>query len=311
MKNVLVTLQASDAFKAQLNALSNDYTFTFASEKDLTPESMKDVQVLIGNIDVNLVKAAKNLEWLQLNSAGFEPYVEEGVVPAGAYVCNAAGAYGPTVSEHLIAMILTMVKKIHLYRDSQRDEDWTDHGGVLSFCGLTVLVLGLGDIGRHAAQTMKALGNTVIGIRRNTNNKPDYVDELHTMAELDDLLPQADIVVSSLPGGPQTEKLIGAHQFDLMKETAYFFNVGRGTLVDTDALVEAVQQKKIAGAGLDVIDPEPLPKGHPAWKEPNLLITPHVSGGFHMPGTLEYIYNLIIENLKRFSKGEKPNRIVN
>ncbi len=311
MKNVLVTLPASDDFKARLEELNHSYTFTFASESELTPEDMKDVQILIGCISVKLVKEAKQLEWLQLSSAGFEQFVADGVVPAGAYVCNAAGAYGPTVSEHLIAMILTMAKKLHLYRDSQKEENWTDHGSVLSFSKLTVLVLGLGDIGRHTAKTMKALGSKVIGIRRSTNNKPDYVDALYTMDNLDELLPQADIVVSCLPGSPQTNKLIGAHQFALMKDTAYFFNVGRGSLVDTDALVEAIQQKKIAGAGLDVTDPEPLPKGHPAWQEPNLLITPHVSGGFHMPGTLEYIYDLVIENLKKYEKGEKPDRIVN
>ena len=161
----------------------------------------------------------------------------------------------------------------------------------------------MGDIGSKIAQVLHALGNHVIGIKRNIHNCPDYADRLYTMEQLNEVLPLADLVIVCLPASPENYHFMGEHQFQLMKNTALFFNGGRGSLVDTDALLKAVQEKQIAGAGLEVIEPEPLPSDHPIWKEPDILLTPHCSGGFHMPETLDRICEIVLQNLANYKEG--------
>ena len=154
------------------------------------------------------------------------------------------------------------------------------------------------------------MGSYVIGVRRHDIPKPDFVDEQYTMDALHELLPRADVIAMSLPGYEDTFGLIGAEEFALMKDTAILLNIGRGTAVDTDALNEALRSGKIYGAGIDVTDPEPLPADHPLWDAPHMIITPHVSGGYALPVTLEKILRLSIENLERWERGEQLINIV-
>ena len=157
---------------------------------------------------------------------------------------------------------------------------------------------------------MHALGSTVIGIRRNVTEKPDYVSALYQLDKLDELLPLADFVSLSLPNSPQTQKVIGAKQLAEMKNSAVLINVGRGSAVDTDALVEALKVGQIGGAVLDVVHQEPLPADHPLWDAPHLLLTPHVTGNYNLPETLRRVVNIALRNLAAYLNGQPMESVV-
>ena len=210
----------------------------------------------------------------------------------------------------LIAMLFALQKRLDIYQNQQKDHHWEKQTHMMVTEGSHVLVIGLGDIGTTFARKMKALGAHVTGIRKSRKPKPEYVDAQYTMEALPELLPQADIVALSLPGYSDTKGVIGEKELHLMKENTILLNVGRGTAIDSLALAKALQEGAIYGAGLDVTDPEPLPEDHPLWDAPHCIITPHVSGGYALPETLEKILELSIENLERYEKGETLHNII-
>lgn len=275
------------------------------------PSSLDGIDIVIGNVPATMLKGSK-VQLLQLNSAGYEAYTAEGVSPKDMHLCNARGAYGLTVGEHMLALTFALVRKLELYRDKQNAKDWSDCGSVSSVEGATIAVLGMGDIGGEYARKVKALGaKCVIGLRRSNAVKPEYLDEQYTMENLEKVLPRADIVASVLPGGPATSKLFNQERFALMKQGAYFINCGRGSSVDQDALENALRSGHLAAAALDVTSPEPLPKDSKLWDIPNLFITPHVAGNFFLQETFERIIKIAAFNLDALLNGKAvKNEIV-
>ena len=225
----------------------------------LTQEDVAWAQVLLGNVPDSYLKGSPRLEWMQTGSAGVEDYVKPGVLGKHTLLTNATGAYGLAISEHMLGTLLELFKKLELYRDAQKDGQWKSQGPVKAVYGSTVLVLGMGDIGGEFGKRCKALGAKVIGVRRSNRQKPDYADEVHLLEDLDQLLPQADVVAVTLPGTEATRGLLNRERIARMKEGAVLLNVGRGYIVDTQALCEALESGHLWGAGLDVTDPEPLP----------------------------------------------------
>jgi len=310
-KTILITLPMTTKQEEKLKEIGEDCDFIFCEGDKVTIGHVQNVHGIIGNINPELLKDAQNLEWLQLNSAGYDRYVESPYLRKNVVLTNARGAYGVAVSEHLLALVFALSKKIHLYRDNQQTQSWLGHGEVKPLHNQTVLVVGLGDIGSQFAKIMKNLGNKIVAIGRTLREAPSYVDELYTLKDLELLLPQADIVVLCLPLTSETKNLFKQKEFAMMKKSALFFNVGRGELVDTKDLMEAVEKQVIAGAGIDVTDPEPLPVDHPLWKVQNILITPHCAGGFHLPETLNHIVEIAYYNLNSYlNKEEFKNRIL-
>lgn len=268
------------------------------------------MDIIIGNLPKEKLNIAKNLKWLQLNSAGADVYVKEGVLPEGVILTNATGAYGLAISEHMLGVLLELLKKLNLYRDNQRENIWKDEGEVRSIYGSTVLVVGLGDIGSEFAKRIKALGGYTIGIRRSDTRKPEFIDELYLMDKLDEVLGRADVVALTLPQTKDTYKLFNKDRLLKMKKGAVLLNVGRGTVIDTDALYEVLQEDYLFGAAIDVTDPEPLPSAHNLWDLKNVIITPHISGDYHLRETHNRIVNIAAENLKAYLKGEELKNIV-
>ena len=165
----------------------------------------------------------------------------------------------------------------------------------------------MGDIGSNFARRAHALGAEVVGVRRTVHPDtpcPDYCLRVVPQSELDAELPQADLVALSLPGTPETAHLFNKERLALCKTGAILMNVGRGSAVDHDALYEAVHSGHLSGAALDVTEPEPLPADHPLWNEPGVILTPHVSGGFSLPRTLDNIADIFVHNLKRYAAGQ-------
>lgn len=310
-KTVLVVLPLQAHHRALLEESAPGYAFTYAAKEAVTAEMVKQADVIIGNVPAQWLRASPRLAWLQLDSAGADAYIAPGILAEHTVLTCATGAYGKAVAEHLFAMLWMLQKKLHLYRDHQNRHEWTDEGPVTSVAGKTVLVVGLGTIGLYFARLVKAVGAHVIGVkRRPTEQLPDCADAVYQMDRLQSLLPQADVVASVLPGTQQTRRIFGASAFAAMKPEAFFLNAGRGINVDTDALCSALKSRQIAGAGIDVTDPEPLPAGHALWSCPNALITPHISGQFHLQDTLEQIVQIAAENLRRFANGLELKSVV-
>ena len=165
--------------------------------------ALEEADVIIGNVEPKLVSKAKNLKWLQLNSAGANTYCQPGILPDGVLLTNATGAYGLALSEHMLALTMAMMKKLYVYHDNQHQSLWQDEGPVTSFYGATVVVVGFGDIGRNFGRRVKALGAQVIGLRRRKGEVPPEADEMGDMAHFEDYLSRADIVASCLPDTPE------------------------------------------------------------------------------------------------------------
>ena len=312
MKNILIAMPFDDTHKAYIEKIGTDCEFRYTTIKTATAEEVKAADIIFGNISPELVKQNDHLEWMQLNSAGSDQYCKPGVIGPDTILTCATGAYGLSVSEHMVSMSMMLCRKMDLYMKNQINHEWKEEGSVTSIWNSTTLVAGLGDIGSEYAKRMKALGSHVIGIRRNVAEKPDFIDELHTMGQLDEVLPKVDFAVFILPSTPATHHIMDERRLRLMKPGSYLINAGRGDAVDCDALNKVLREGgALAGCALDVTEPEPLPADHRLWNAPNLLITPHVSGGFSLPETLEKIVGLFADNLERYFAGQLIENLVN
>lgn len=305
MKQVLVTIPVEDRHKEYLEQIGKNCRFQYTSSASITEEQVLDAEIIIGNVNPKLLKGAEKLEWLQLNSAGADNYCKPGVLKNKVLLTNATGAYGLAISEYMVGMSFLLQNKLYQYYQNQLNHQWKDQGNVSSVYGSATLVVGLGDIGGAYAMRMKALGSYTIGVRRKEGEKPEYLDEIYTMEKLDNLLPRADFVSLSLPNTPQTYHIMDERRLRLMKPTAFLINVGRGTAIDTEALCKVLQEGHLGGCAVDVTDPEPLPENHPLWDMPRMVITPHISGQYHLQETLERIVRIAGDNLEKFLAGEK------
>lgn len=297
---VLVTLPVNEKHAEMIKAAAPDAEILFVPSAELDERAVSDAEIIIGNIPHSLLPACRDLKLLHLGSAGADGYPER--MPEGALLTNSSGAYGLAISEHMLAALLAIKKKLFLYYDNEKASLWRDEGPVTPIEDSVVLSVGMGDIGGEFTRKCRALGAYTIGVRRTPRAKPEYADEIHTLDELDGLLPRADVVALSLPSGAETNGLMDERRLRLMKPGAVLINVGRGSAVVTEALQKVCSEGRIYAA-LDVTDPEPLPKDHPLWKTPNVFITPHISGFFHLPQTLDRIVAIGSENLKRFVNG--------
>lgn len=303
MYKVLCVLPMSELRRNKLLSVAENCELCFADKKCLDEKLISSADIILGNVPADMIKASPKLKLLQLESAGTDAYIVPGVLDTGTVLANSTGAYGKAVSEHGFALTLTLLKKLYLYRDAQQRGQWVDMGMVKSLSSCTVIIAGLGDIGEKYAKLVKALGAYTIGVKRRPAEKPECVDELYSSNKLDEILPRADVVFSVLPNTTQTRYIYTDRSFDLMKEDAVFINCGRGNAVSSDVLYRALSQHKISAAAIDVTDPEPLPSNSPLWSLENLVITPHVSGGEHLPETFEHVIDIAAENLVNFQKG--------
>ena len=310
MKNVLVLMPVEARHKEKLEAAGAGCNFEYSRPEQVTKEEIQRANIILGQPRAEMIGASGKLEWLQLESAGADAYVKPGVLHEKTVLTNATGAYSKAVAEHAFALTLMLQKKLYLYRDYQRKAIWGDRGTVSSLSDCTVAVVGLGDIGQHYARLVKAMGAYVIGVKRRTGSCPDCVDELVMTQDLDTVLPRADVILSILPNTAATRYIYTAESFDRMKDSALFINCGRGNAVASDVLYEALSQHKIAAAAVDVTEAEPLPADSPLWQLENLVITPHISGGFHLPETFERIVDIAAENLRAFLDGRELRNVV-
>jgi len=258
------------------------------------------------------LEAAPDLRWAQSWSAGVERYlrIPELMARDEIVLTNMKGMYGPVIAEHVFAMMLSMTRDLEFYMDAGRRGVWErgDGSAMGALHGRTMLVVGLGGIGSEIAMRAHAFGMRVLATVRIERPAPPYVDVLGTAKDLNDLLPEADVVVLAVPLTDETRHMINRETLGMMKDGAWLVNISRGMVVDTDALVEALDSGTVGAAFLDVTDPEPLPEGHPLWGRDNVLITPHVAARAELSADRRWA--LMRENMRRFSAGEPLLNVV-
>lgn len=242
--------------------------------------------------------AMPNLKVVQLLSAGVEDVL--GAVPDGVTLCDARGVHGSAVAEMALTLILASQRRLPHFLDAQRCGHWDDVEAD-DLRDKTVLIVGAGDLGGETATRLRSFGAEPVLVAHSAR------DGVHATDELPDLLPQADIVVLTLPLTPQTENLVDAQFLTAMGDGALLVNVARGKIVDTQALVSELRSGRLR-AGLDVVEPEPLPDGHPLWSLPGVIITPHAAG--HVRASGARAFGLVREQLARYLAGEKLVNVV-
>lgn len=273
-----------------------------------------DADAYIGDITSAEVRAGKNLKWVGVMSAGvervlFPPDGGSDLRLSKIILTNNKIVQGPEIADHALAMLLMLSRNLYvLYRNDQQQlwDAGSFHGIELN--GKSAVVVGLGGIGTQIAVRANAFGMTVIGVDPEDKPFMPFVKRVVKPDQLDDVLPQADVVFLSVPDTPKSHKMMGVRQFGLMKQNSYFIAVSRGGIYDMNGLVKSLDEKRLAGAGVDVTDPEPLPKQHPLWKFDNAIITPHIAG--RSDRDAERMVGTIKENIRRFVEGKPLINVV-
>jgi len=267
---------------------------------------IEEAEIIVGEPTHEELAQAKKLKWLQMTWAGADRYID--CFPENVILTTASGAFGETIAEHALAMLFSLCRRLPAYT---RRNDWEDLGCEKQVSGATALIYGAGDIGTVIAKRLKLLGVRTIGVCRDLRSKREGFDGRTNLENAAAFLPEADFVLCALPHNEQTKGYFNEERLRLMKDDAILVNVGRGSLIDTDALELLLSEGKFFGVGLDVVTPEPLPREHKLWTMDNVIITPHVAGVSmgHLQDTEDRIWKICTENLKKYLE-EKPLRNV-
>jgi phosphoglycerate dehydrogenase-like enzyme len=313
----IVTI-GGEPMAALLRQMAPEAEVVLVADAEAAVAALAGADVFVGWCTSEIIEAGTALRWIQLPYAGVEECAGiETLRSRGALVTNAQRVRSPEIAEHVMAMLLSFARRLDLYGAAQRAGTWDDGLQSLdpsvrrrtwTLDGKTLLVAGLGGIGTEVARRAHALGMRVLATRTSGREGPAFVEYVGLADELHALAARADVVVSAVPLTDATAGMFDAAFFAAMKPTALFINVGRGGTVVTDDLVRALASGGIAGAALDVTDPEPLPAGHPLWAMPNVIITPHVAAASDDLG--QRVRLVVAENLRRYVAGERMLSVV-
>ena len=299
---------------AELRALAPNVRIVTAGSRQAAMEHAAEAQGIDGRlVTPQFVESAPRLVWVQSTSAGVDRYLSNRPLMETDRIVltNMRAVHGPAIADHAMAMLLTLTRNMRVHLRNQERGQWgsDDSDTGLALRGRTMFVVGLGGIGSEIAQRAHGFGMRVIGSRRSDTPSADYIEHVGTPDELLEMLPQADVVAIAVPLTPETEGMFDERAFAAMKPGSYLINIARGAIVETDALVAALEGGRLAGACLDVTDPEPLPEGHALWGMANVVITPHAAGVAEL--TSERWWALYKENIRRFGAGEPLLNTVN
>ena len=285
----------------------------------LAPETIEeaarqivDAEAAFGTIPPDVLKGAGKLRWLQAPAAAPPAgYYYPALIAHPVVVTNFREIYNDHIGAHIMAFVLAFARGLHYYVPRQLRREWKPEPldtGIVHLPDATALIVGVGGIGAAAARLCAEFGMRVLGVDARRAEKPPGVAELHRPDALEGLLPLADFVIMTVPHTPATEGLMNRARLALMKQTAFLINIGRGMTVRLDALVDALYEGRIAGAGLDVFELEPLPPDHPLWTAPGVLLTPHTAG--YGPYLDERRAEILIDNCRRFAAGRPLRNVV-
>lgn len=272
-----------------------------------------EIAILKSDLDARFIDAPR-LKWVHCDHAGLTKSARPEVFEKGLIVTGSAGRSGPALAEHVMMFSLMLCARYPDFYEAQKRHEWRrvpEMADLFALSGRTMGIIGMGHTGKELAVRAKAFDMKVLGYRRRDEPAPEGVDRMYCSDKserIDEILVQADIIALVINLSDTTHHLIGAEQFAQMKRSAILVNLARGAVVDQDALIAALTEGRIAGAGIDVMTPEPLPADHPLWDTPNLLITPHFSA--KLPDRSERSLKMILDNLHRYRTGQEMlNRI--
>ena len=316
MNKLAIFAPCTPARRAEVEALCDGWLEPVFREEDCPlPQQLQataEAEIIFGEPQPQALAQAKRLRWLQISWAGADSFAKAPELPQDVILTNASGVYGEVIAEHALALLLALARRLPQYWAQQQRSLWRDCGTEWTLNGKQVLILGAGDLGTQLAQRLQGFGAAVTGICRTARPAKPPFDALATLDQLDALLPQADAVFGCLPGTAQTAGLFNLARLQAMKRDAILINVGRGSLIQLDALVQVLQAGHLFGVGLDVMEREPLSPEHPLWHMDRVLLTPHIAGvGFdHLTRTEDKIWAIFLDNLRRFRAGQPlQNRV--
>ena len=313
-KKVLVRLDRPERL-AGLQAVAPDIEIVPVASVAEAAAAAEGAQAVIGYCDQEIFSAAPGLHWVQVYSSGVDRcVVHPGIHEGNKLLTNGQRIGSPALAETAIALMMALVRGLDVYQKNQARRAWErsvdlGSGEFMELGGRTVLIVGLGGIGTQAARRAHGLGMRVVATRGSRREGPDYVEYVGLADEVNELAAQADVVINTAPLTERTRGMFDAAFFAAMKPTAYFVSVGRGASTVTADLIAALENGELAGAGLDVTDPEPLPADHPLWNTPRVIITPHTAG--RSDKSRERLFLLVQENLRRYVAGEPMLSVVN
>ncbi len=311
MFNVLITASScNDEIKGILESqFADKCNFIYRTEED-AEDVIESVDIIVGGLPIEFLGRAKNLKWVQMTWAGTDIYTRVEGFPEGVLLTNASGAFGKEISEYVIGTILARYIRLDKYLDNQKKSLWKGMGAERNLDRKRVLIFGTGDIGTNIAKRLKSFGTVNIGVKRVVDRPLEYFDDLYTLDNIDELLPKADIVIGCLPNTDYTQGLLDYRRLSMMKKDSTLVNVGRGTLIVTEDLIRLLHEGHFADVILDVTDVEPLPQTSPLWNMSNVLVTPHISGQGLSKATEKAIWEICIENIRRYITGESLKNLV-
>ena len=314
LSKVVITFGLTEQQVNRLHAEFPGIEFVINPGPERLPDELRTAQALVGGpLTPEMLASSPELRWLQSNSAGVDRLLTPELVAHDLIVTNYSGAQASNMAEHLLAMMFVFARGLPILMQRQAAAEWTTQPPdefprlpptryfsrfTMELSYQTLAIAGLGEVGRGLAKRAKGIGMRVIGSRRRPGDLPEGVDEIFGPDRWRDMLAEADHVAICLPLTPRTHHLFGEAEFKAMKPTAYIYNTSRGAIIDQDALIVALRNGDIAGAGLDVTTPEPLPADSPLWSMPNVLITCHTSGA--SPYIEERGFEIVVENLHRY-----------
>ena len=305
---LLVYPQISDSDVARIQSAFPELKIILARSEGEALGYIVDADAMYGVITPDLLLTAQNLKWVQADCSGMENYIFPDLVESDVLLSNVRGVFSDHIANQVWSYILAFSRGLHRYMRRQVRHDWDPSGDTIHLPECTLGIVGLGGIGREVAARGPAFGVRVIAVDPRTTLSPENVEHIAPPEQLDSLLAESDFVVICAPHATGTEKLMAGPQFDRMKSSAFLINIGRGVIVDLQALTEALQQGKIAGAALDVYETEPLPPDHPLWDMDCTILTPHMAG--HGPYVQDRRIDVFIDNMKRFLNGERLLTVV-
>ena len=295
----------AERYAALIRAPRGRVVVRTASNADQARAHVADADIIYHwGFPADLYEKAGRLRWLAVMGAGVDAALVPSLPPS-VTVTRMAGVFGPWMAEYVVGWCLWVTQRMAAYRAAQAEERWL-HLTPTRLAGTTMTVVGAGDIGRTIARMARALGVRVLGVRRSAARTPGF-ERVYSMSALGRALAQSDWVVLTLPLTSVTRGLIDARALGAMRPSAWLLNVGRGAVIDEPALLQALRERTIGGAVLDVFATEPLPAGHPLWRLENAVVTPHVSG----PSTPEELSPIFNDNLVRFLAGRPLRHVVN
>lgn len=300
------------AWKERIQIELPAYTVVLPKTDEEVQAHLSDAEAVYGWVSPEQLPLAENLRWLQSPAAGPQPgFYYPALIEHPVTICNPRGIYNDHIAQHILMFVLALARGLPYYMDAQRNNIWNTNARKSQYIDLahaTALIVGVGGIGHETARLCTKFDMKVIGVDARWEYSAPFVEK-HEPVELNSLIPLADFVIVTTPHTPETEGMWNKNRFALMKETAYFINIGRGKTTILSDLIDALEKGVIAGCGLDVFETEPLPEDNPLWQMSNVLLTPHIAVK-DAENIAQRRFELFLENARRFAEGKPLLNIV-